>query len=283
LSLTPGASAFFGTGPALVQLIAADSLELPVLVALFNEGFSDYLVPMQLDEAAFRAHVERNDIDLACSRVAADEEPVAFVLVGVRDGEAWIGGMGTVPGERRRGLGERALLAAIDAATARGAANVWLEVITGNEAALTLYRKLGFELVRDLTVWSLPGTREPPPASRQVEVGEARAWIAAHRASREPWQRSDAALLHMDELRALMIDEAAAVIYRLDGEAVSMLQIAATDEEAAAAALRAAAGEERDLRLSNAPAGEVASRALERLGARAVVTQHELVLRGRGH
>lgn len=270
------------TGP-LVQFISADSLELPALCALFNACFSDYLVPMKLDEAAFRAHVENNDIDLACSRVLVEEEPVAFVLVGMRGDEAWIGGMGTVAEQRRRGLGERALLAAIDAATARGATRVWLEVIAGNEPAIDLYRKLGFVLVRDVTVWSLPAAGEPPPASRDVGPAEAHEWIARHRASREPWQRSDAALLHMNDLSALCIDEAAAVIYRLDGETAAVLQIAAMDDQSAAAALRAAAGGDHDLRLSNAPAGEPASRALERLGARAVATQHEMVLRTGGH
>jgi hypothetical protein len=109
-----------------------------------------------------------------------------------------------------------------------------------------------------------------------VDVAEAHAYIAAHRASREPWQRSDAALAHMDDLRALMVGEEATVIYRLDGETITTLQIAATDESSAADALRAAAAGDRDLRLSNAPPDDPASRALERIGARSVVTQHEM-------
>ena len=62
---------------------------------MFNLGFSDYLVPMVMDEAALSDHIAYNDIDLACSRVAVDVEPVGFALAARRGTEAWIGGMGT--------------------------------------------------------------------------------------------------------------------------------------------------------------------------------------------
>ncbi|HEX6460122.1 MAG TPA: GNAT family N-acetyltransferase [Thermoleophilaceae bacterium] len=261
-----------------MQLVAADSISLSALAALFNEGFSDYLVPMRLSESQFRDHLQNNDIDLSCSRVLVEDEPVAFSLVGLRAEEAWIGGMGTVPARRRRALGERALVASMDAASERGASGVWLEVIDRNEPALRLYEKLGFELVRDLVVWSLTAPQDEPPRSREVEPEEARAWIAAHRQSREPWQRSDAALRHMDGLRALMVESGAAVIYKRADSTTITMQITAGDEEAASEALLAAAAGGGALRLSNAPAGEPASRALERLGAEQQVWQHEMRL-----
>ena len=260
------------------RVTSADSLALPELAALFNEGFSDYLVPMRLSDDHFADHVKNNDIDLSCSQVVlADDEPAAFALVGLRGEDAWIGGMGTVPSQRRRGLGERALVATIEEASARGASSVWLEVIDRNEAALRLYEKLGFELVRDLIVWSLSATDEELPPFREVDVEEAHAWISEHRQSREPWQRSDEALRHMGGLRALMVENAAAVMFREGDAANIVMQIAATDEEAVADALIAAAGE-RQLRLSNAPAGEAASHALERLGATQEAWQHEMRL-----
>jgi GNAT superfamily N-acetyltransferase len=266
-----------------MRMTTASSLGLPVLAALFNEGFSDYVVPMKLSEDAFRAHVQSNDIDLGCSPVAIEDEPVAFALVGVRGGDAWVGGMGTAPPYRRRGLGEKALLAAIDAARGRGCAAMWLEVIAENEAAIRLYRKLGFERVRELIVWTLDKTDGPAPPSRPVDAGEAREWIAATRTSREPWQRADESLCKMDGLDALVAERdgeiAGAAIYKqAGGGRVTVLQIAAIDTAAAKDVLLAASSGTRDLRLSNAPPGEPPSVALEELGARAVVRQLEMRL-----
>ena len=46
----------------VVTLAPAGSLPLTALTDLFNAGYSDYLVPLRLDEAAFRDHVTVNDI-----------------------------------------------------------------------------------------------------------------------------------------------------------------------------------------------------------------------------
>lgn len=92
-----------------MDIVSADALDLAALTALFNAGFSTYLVPLQLSAEAFREHVTVNDIDLSCSRVVVVEDgPVAFALAGRREDEAWIGGMGTSPAHRRRGLGSEA-------------------------------------------------------------------------------------------------------------------------------------------------------------------------------
>jgi len=256
------------------------------LCDLFNESFSDYLVAMQLSEAAFRDHVDTNDIDLECSRIVIDDRPAAFALIARRGGAGWVGGMGTAPEYRRRGLGERALVAGLQAARERGCRELWLEVIDRNEPAIALYDKLRFEVVRDVIVWSLPAQGDPVPESRPVEPEQAQAWIAAHRVSREPWQRADETLDRVrargTRFRGLMVERdgkvAGAVVFREDPDLVTTFQVAALDEDAAADALLAAAGGERALRLSNAPDGEAPSLALERLGASAAARQHEMRL-----
>ena len=258
-------------GPRLGRL-----LDRPALTALFNDAFSDYLVPMRLDDDAFAAHVELNDIDLSASPVAFDgDRAVAFALVAIRAEEAWIGGMGTRPSERGRGLGEAVLVAGLESARERGCRRAWLEVIDRNEPAVHLYERLGFERERDVIVWSLDGHDEAAAPARTPSVDDAHAWIAARRASREPWQRTDAALARMRErrpLRAVAVDRdgelAAALIH---DDTPSVRQIAALDEAAAADLLRG-----RGVRMSNAPAGEPPSNALERLGARMVARQHEM-------
>ena len=53
-------------------------------------------------------------------------------------------GMGLREGYRRRGLGERLLRAALDAARAAGLERVSLSVYASNTGAMALYRKVGF-------------------------------------------------------------------------------------------------------------------------------------------
>jgi GNAT superfamily N-acetyltransferase len=263
----------------MTGLTPARSLGLDALAGLFNACFADYLLPMRLDTAALADHVERNDISLDDSPVAVEGEPVAFALLAVRGRDAWIGGMGTLPSHRRGGLGAWVMQAAVDTAFARGCEAVWLEVIDRNEPARRLYERLGFEHVRDLGVWSL----EPGSAAGhglEVDVGGAAAWIAAHRDVRDPWQRDDATLRRMRAagvaLCGLAVDRAAAV-YTANPGSVTVHQAAAVDDAAAEAVLAACAAG-GGLRFTNVAYEGRVGRALERLGARAVVRQHELRL-----
>ncbi len=61
-----------------VTALPATALELPALAELFSAAFSDYAVPMRMDEHALREHVEANGIALDCSRVLVEEQPVAL-------------------------------------------------------------------------------------------------------------------------------------------------------------------------------------------------------------
>jgi ribosomal protein S18 acetylase RimI-like enzyme len=269
-----------------LRLVSASSVDPGQLVRVFNLGFSDYLVALQLDESEMADHIANNDIDLLCSRVAVDVEPVAFALVGRRGTDAWIGGMGTSPAYRRIGLGARTLAAAIDAAAAIGVAAVWLEVLTDNAPAIALYEHLGFEPVRDLEIWSLaPDPERASVGSRGLDVDAAHAWIAGHRPSREPWQRADASIVRMRErgtpLSGLAIQRgdaiAGAAICRIDDGAVRVLQIGAVDRAAARDVVIAAAGE-LTLRLANVPSDDMFAGVLRKLGAGLSVAQHEMRL-----
>lgn len=266
-----------------MKVVTAAELGRGQLLEVFNAGFSDYLIPLQLDEGTLGTHLRENDIALDRSPVAVGEKPVAFALVGVRGPDAWIGGMATTPAHRRTGLARRMLDAAIDSAAEAACDTVWLEVVDRNTAAVPLYRARGFTEVRDLAVWSLPAA-EHGAVAREVDEGDAHAWIASHREEREPWQRADGTLGRLREagaaLRGLVLErsgEIAGALVCRDGTAVSVLQLAAVDDEAADGLLRAAANG-GGLHVTNAPVDGRVSRALDRRGATLIARQHEMRL-----
>ena|SRR5690242_18194687 len=64
-------------------------------------------------------------------------------VTGPRIGE--IESLGVLPGHRGRGLGSRLLERLVDELAARGVSDLVIGLLAGNEAALRLYRRHGFE------------------------------------------------------------------------------------------------------------------------------------------
>jgi len=260
-----------------VALVPAASVDLDALLALFNGAYADYFVPLKLDRAGLEFTIDVCDIELAASRVALeDDEPVAFALLALRGDEGWIGGMGTLPTHRRRGLGEEALGEVLSEAKIRGATSVRLEVIEQNEPARLLYEKLGFARERDLNVWVLDSAPPQITRAQPADPAEAHAWIRANRREQEPWQRADETLEHMRARgrgpEALTVDGRGAALYRGN----SVHQLAAHDDKTAAHLLAAIAAQGDGLRYVNVPEGDPANGALALLKAKLQLRQHEM-------
>jgi GNAT superfamily N-acetyltransferase len=264
---------------------AAGALDTDALVALLNEVYSDYAVPMRIEAGTLAFMVESFDLVLDDSPVVwRDDRPAGVALLGLRGDQAWVGGMGVVPAARRGKLGERLMSALIAAARARGARTLWLEVLDSNRPARALYEKLGFRETRRLEVWSWAGT--PPAGAKLAEAcapRAARARIAAARRELEPWQRADATVDRLDvstpALRAVTLASGDAV-YRVTEGRASVLQLHARDERSAGILLdtiRTRTGVS-SLRFLNLPAGSPASAALRSRGATCEVTQSEMSL-----
>ena len=257
-----------------LTLHSAAELSDEELATLFTAAYEGYLVPFAVDAPALRFLTETFDLDRKASRVAVrDGEHVGLANLGLRRDDAWIGGVGVVPSERRRGTGRALMEAVQDEARRRGVDRVWLEVIVENTNAVALYEQLGYANVRDVEVWSLPGGDGD---ASPVDPAVAHEWIRAHRTQREPWQRDDASLAKVADARGLMVDGAAAVV-RVAGGRVSVLQLAG--ESRPLTELLAGARSLGDpVSVLNLPAGDPAAGALEALGGRVDLRQHEMVL-----
>ncbi len=82
-----------------------------------------------------------------CWVAEVDGQLAAILVLWLLVDEAHIATLATHPAFRRQKIGQRLLLAALDSAYNEGARSALLEVRAGNEPALRLYRKLGFEAV----------------------------------------------------------------------------------------------------------------------------------------
>lgn len=245
------------------------------LAALFTAGYEGYFMPVAVDENTFSFMAGTWDYDLDASLVARDEgEDVGICMLAVRGADAWIGGVGIVTGRRGEGIGERLMREAEAAARERGVERLWLEVLVQNEPAIRLYEKLGFERVRELEVWSLDGElvfqEHKVPAAPVAEV-------LGRVAERPPWQRADASVAKLADAHALASGRGS-LVYRASGGVVSLLQVAAHEEEAIRELLGSLPEETTGLRYLNGPEGDPANAVLESLGATQVARQHELLL-----
>jgi len=127
------------------------------LYECFLDAFSDYQVEMKMSEEQFQNRVVRDGVELELSAGAFDDERmIGFYMNGrgMWQGKlsAYDAGTGVVPDHRRRGIAEELFDFMAPRLKELGFTQYLLEVLTSNERAVALYRKLGFEETRTLAV-----------------------------------------------------------------------------------------------------------------------------------
>lgn len=127
--------------PAVLRIEAMRLTDIPEVQAIERASFTTPWPPQ-----AYRSELETNK--LAAYLVARiDGQVVAYAGIWLMVDEAHITTFAVHPAWRRRRIGERLLLAALDLAVARGAREATLEVRLSNLAARRLYEKYGFRPV----------------------------------------------------------------------------------------------------------------------------------------
>lgn len=109
--------------------------------ACFSHGWSEDDFAVLLAQDTVGALILRRD------GFMARDVPAGFILVRRAADEAEILTLAVLPDWRGRGVGRRLAEEALRGLYRDGARRVFLEVDAGNEAALHLYRSLGFEEV----------------------------------------------------------------------------------------------------------------------------------------
>jgi ribosomal-protein-alanine N-acetyltransferase len=127
----------------------------PVMIVVDRMTVDDLPAVHEIEREAFRtpwpAHAYRHELEnnrLAHYIVARrGDEIVGFAGIWLLVDEAHVTTFATRRAWRRRGVGERLLLALLDLAAARGAHEATLEVRPSNTPARRLYAKYGFKVV----------------------------------------------------------------------------------------------------------------------------------------
>lgn len=143
------------------SVIPANSYTFDQLAAIYNQARVDYIVPMPMNGKRMSEYVHYYDIDLTASFVAlnAAHQETGVAMLGIRGDRSWVTRLGVIPERRGHRIGQYLMDHLLEESLRRKIRRVQLEVIVGNQPAYQLFRKLGFEDIRELLV-----IRRPPDA-----------------------------------------------------------------------------------------------------------------------
>ncbi|MEJ2753944.1 MAG: GNAT family N-acetyltransferase [Chloroflexota bacterium] len=140
-----------------VRLKPAYDVSFDDLADLFTRSYSNYFVPMKMSADMLSWIVNTQTIDLAASQVIeVDGRNIAFIFISARGLSQRVAAMGVIPEFRGRKLGQFLVEHCIQRAKEIGVHRMVLEVIDKNEYAISIYRKLGFEISRRLVGYRRP-------------------------------------------------------------------------------------------------------------------------------
>ncbi len=161
----------------MFQYKTLDNTEIEVLQKAFVEAFSDYQIKFDIPMWKFKAMLQRRGYAPSISVGAFKGEIlVGFVLNGIRD---WNGkstaydlGTGVINEYRKQGITSNLLTNLKDLLKAKGIEQYLLEVLQTNTTAFQLYKKQGFEVVREFSCFQIDKLMYHPRVTYKVESVE---------------------------------------------------------------------------------------------------------------
>jgi ribosomal protein S18 acetylase RimI-like enzyme len=192
--------------------------------AALNRVFEEYLMPVKFSPEQLDLHLLYNDVDPAASPIWYDSrgEVVAAALLAVRDSRGWIGGFGVAPPQRGLGYGKALLAELTQTAGERGLQNVTLEVLSGNDAALALYRWGGFVPLRRLFSFQL--VADASSAQPEAHYADPESYIDDPEQARPCWQRERASLRN-GAVSSAVVGDGDYALFRSDAQIAQILKL----------------------------------------------------------
>ncbi|PHA02290.1 GNAT family N-acetyltransferase [Bacillus pseudomycoides] len=139
----------------MYEIKSLSTLSFAEATNLWNAGFEGYFIEIKMTMDAFLARMAMEELSPSFSLVAFyNGEPVGIILNGIRmmHGKkiAWNGGTGVVSQFRNRGVGRELVRASLELYKKEGVDIATLEAISKNDAAIHLYKKMGYEVIDQL-------------------------------------------------------------------------------------------------------------------------------------
>lgn len=186
-----------------MEIVPVASVGVHNLVGLFNDAYSQYYTEVKVNAGSLAALVYREDICPERSFVAIKQDtPVGIVFLAIRGDHGYICGMGVRQRFQGQGIGELLMRRALEECVSLDLVSVQLEVVDANFRAAALYRKLGFQRVRDVGVFACdsPDAGEAVNSESGLELGTVRAadavhLVAAFNEMAPAWQNQPASVL----------------------------------------------------------------------------------------
>ena len=122
----------------ITHILHAGSSDAPAMARLHKAGFAH-----PWDEGALRNLMDKPEC-LTLAAFAGERRLVGFVMTRQVGEEAEILTIVSDPKHRRTGIASSLLLHALELSSLRRATRMFLEVASGNSAAIALYQKHGF-------------------------------------------------------------------------------------------------------------------------------------------
>ena len=154
-------AAIFPPKPTHMEIKSLEKTDFDTLFRAFGRAFADYEV--QLNAEQLRAMLTRRGFDPALSFAAFDGAQIAaFTLNGIGNFNgvptAYDTGTGTLKEYRGTGLGTEIFRHSMPHLRRAGVGQYLLEVLQHNTRAVSVYRNLGFETVRELNYFCRANT-----------------------------------------------------------------------------------------------------------------------------
>ncbi len=151
-----------------------ENTNIEILHETFVNAFSDYQVKIDLPLWKFKRMIQRRGYVSKISIGAFKSEAlVGFVLNGFRN---WNGkptvydtGTGVIGEYRKQGITSNMLLNIREVLKEKEVEQYLLEVIQSNTSAIKLYKKQGFEVIRDLACFQVDKNKYNPIKTSKVE------------------------------------------------------------------------------------------------------------------
>ncbi|HEW92229.1 MAG TPA: GNAT family N-acetyltransferase [Thermotogaceae bacterium] len=133
------------------KVLKLSECNLVSFINLVNEIFKDYVVPIKWDIMNFEYDVRENSLSLDDSFVFFKvDEPIGFILMGMRNDIARIDAMGVIKEARGTGLANYILEYAFEHLKWKNISKIILEVANSDKRAVRFYLKNGFKHFRYL-------------------------------------------------------------------------------------------------------------------------------------